>query len=288
MCGMAEPTVHDLPAEADTLQATPLRFESIGDGDVLAPHRHAYHELIWVHDGRGRHLIDGETVDFGPHTITLIPKGQVHQFKEAEDVTGLVVRFDDEWLSGSRRWLFSGGSCTALSVPPDEAPRFEALLDVLRAEIDSPAGPESAELRRHLLASVLLWAQRWREAQLEGRGASGTDVYLHRQFQELLERDFATSHEAGHYAAELGTTTGTLSRVLTRLTGRSTKQLITDRVMLEAVRLLRFSDLSIKEIAARIGFGDQFAFSKAFKRQRGEAPLDFRERATSPGAPATP
>ena len=42
-----------------------------------------------------------------------------------------------------------------------------------------------------------------------------------------------------------------------------------DRVILEAVRLLRFSDLSIKEIAARLGFGDQFAFSKAFKRQRG-------------------
>jgi AraC family transcriptional activator of pobA len=182
----------------------------------------------------------------------------------------------------------SGGSCTALSVPPDEAPRFEALIDALRAEVERPAGPESAELRRHLLASVLLWAQRWREAQLEGRGASGPDVELHREFVELLERDFATSHEAGHYAAELGTTTGTLSRLLTKLTGRSTKQLIMDRVILEAARLLRFSDLSIKEIAARLGFGDQFAFSKAFKRQRGEAPLDFRERATSPGAPATP
>jgi AraC family transcriptional regulator, transcriptional activator of pobA len=149
---------------------------------------------------------------------------------------------------------------------------------VLRAEIERPAGPESAELRRHLLASVLLWAQRWREAELEHGGASGTDVQLYREFQELLERDFASSHEAGHYASELGVTTGTLSRTLTKLTGRSTKQLITDRVMLEAARLLRFSDLSVKQIAARLGFGDQFAFSKAFKRHRGEAPLDFRSR----------
>ena len=54
-----------------------------------------------------------------------------------------------------------------------------------------------------------------------------------------------------------------------RLGGRTTKQLILDRVLLEAARLLRFSDLSIKEIAARLGFPDQFAFSKAFKRQRG-------------------
>jgi AraC family transcriptional activator of pobA len=288
MWGMAEPTVDDLPAEADALQAIELRLDRIGDGEVREPHRHDYHELIWVRDGHGRHLIDGDTVEFGPRTLTLIAKGQVHQFKEAEGVSAVVVRFDDEWLTGSRRWLFSGGSCTALSVPPEEAPRFDALLDVLRAEVERPAGPESAELRRHLLAAVLLWAQRWREAQLEHGGATGPDVELHRQFLELLERDFATSHDAGHYAAELGTTTGTLSRLLTRLTGRPTKQLIMERVILEAVRLLRFSDLSIKEIAARLGFGDQFAFSKAFKRQRGEAPLDFRERATSPGAPATP
>ena len=59
-------------------------------------------------------------------------------------------------------------------------------------------------------------------------------------------------------------------------------------MLLEAVRLLRFSDLSIKEIAARLGFSDQFAFSKAFKRQRGEAPLDFgatpRPRGAAPAA----
>jgi len=35
----------------------------------------------------------------------------------------------------------------------------------------------------------------------------------------------------------------------------------------------------VKQIAGRLGFTDQFAFSKAFKRQRGEAPLDFRNRA---------
>jgi AraC family transcriptional regulator, transcriptional activator of pobA len=275
---VTEPTVDDLPAEADALQAIRLRLDDIADGEVREPHRHAYHELIWVHEGRGRHLIDGEPVEFGPRTLTLIAKGQVHQFQEADGVSGVVVRFDDDWLSGSRRWLFAGGSCTALSVPPGEAPPFEALLDLLRAEIERPAGPESAELRRHLLASVLLWAQRWREAQLEDRGATGPDVQLHREFLELLDRDFATNHDAGHYAAQLGTTTGTLSRTLTKLTGRSTKQLIMDRLILEAVRLLRFSDLSIKEIAAQLGFSDQFAFSKAFKRQRGEAPLDFRAR----------
>jgi AraC family transcriptional regulator, transcriptional activator of pobA len=279
MSVMGEPTVDALPAEADSLEVRAFEERSIGDGDVREPHRHAYHELIWVRDGSGRHLIDGEPVVFGPHTLTLIAKGQVHQFEQAEGVTGVVTRFGDEWLADSRRWLFSGGSCTALHVPDGDAARFDALLDLLREEVERPAGPESAELRRHLLASALLWAQRWRVEQMEEGGATRSDLQLNQRFMELLERDFTVSHEAGHYAAELGVTTGTLSRLLTSLTGRSTKQLILDRVILEAVRLLRFSDLSVKEIAARLGFSDQFAFSKAFKRQRGVAPLDFRSRA---------
>jgi AraC family transcriptional regulator, transcriptional activator of pobA len=275
---MTEPTVDDLPAEADALEVISLELGSIDADDVREPHRHAYNELIWVREGSGRHLIDGEQVEFGPRSLVLIAKGQVHQFQRAQRVSGVVARFDDEWLAGSRRWLFSGGSCSALSVPEADAPRFDALLELLREEVEQPAGPESAELRRHLLSAALLWAQRWREAQLEGGGATSVDVQLQQRFLETLERDFAKSHEAGHYAAELGVTTGTLSRTLMRLSGRTTKQLIVDRVGLEAARLLRFSDLSIKEIAARLGFPDQFAFSKAFKRQRGEAPLDFRNR----------
>ncbi len=202
----------------------------------------------------------------------------------AEGIRALVARFDDDWLEDGlagevgRRVLFTGTSCTSLGPPEDEAERFNALLDLLRVEASRPADRESAELRRHLLSASLLWAQRWREAQLEEGGATRSDVQLHQQFLEALERDFRASHDAGHYASELGVTPGNLSRILTRLTGRPTKQLILERVVLEAVRLLRFSDLSVKEIAARLGFSDQFAFSKAFKRQRGEAPLDFRGR----------
>jgi AraC family transcriptional regulator, transcriptional activator of pobA len=279
MFDMAEPTVDDLPAEADALEVRSVELDHIDGDDVREPHRHAYHELIWVREGSGRHLIDGSPVEFGPHTLTVIAKGQVHQFERAEGVRGYVVRFDDEWLSGARRWLFSGQDCTPLTVPEEDAARFDALFDLLRVEVERPPLPESAELRRNLLSAALLWAQRWREAQLEGGGATSADVELHRRFVETLERDFTSNHEARHYAAELGVTTGTLSRTLTRLTGRTTKQLILERVLLEASRLLRFSDLSVKEIADRLGFSDQFAFSHAFKRQRGQAPLDFRNRA---------
>jgi hypothetical protein len=65
---------------------------------------------------------------------------------------------------------------------------------------------------------------------------------------------------------------------LTRATRSSTKELVTDAVMVEAARLLRFSDLTAGQIAHRVGFSDPLYFSRAFKRHHGESPTGYRAR----------
>ena len=67
------------------------------------PHRHDYHELIWIRAGRGQHSIDGATVPVRPRTVTVIGRGQVHVFERGEDLHGAVVRFREEGLRGRRR-----------------------------------------------------------------------------------------------------------------------------------------------------------------------------------------
>jgi AraC-like DNA-binding protein len=94
----------------------------------------------------------------------------------------------------------------------------------------------------------------------------------------VLERDFARHHDVGHYADALRVPSAALSRALSNVTGRATKQQIADRVMVEAARLLRFTDLTVGEIAHRVGLDDQLYFSRAFKRHYGEAPVTYRER----------
>jgi AraC family transcriptional regulator, transcriptional activator of pobA len=70
-----------------------------------------------------------------------------------------------------------------------------------------------------------------------------------------------------------------LARALVRRTGRTTKELITDRVMLEAARLLRHTDRTVGEIAFEVGFSDPLYFSRAFKRSDGRSPQAYREAA---------
>ena len=253
------------------------------------PHRHDYHELIWTRSGTGRHLIDGEESAVEPNTVTLIGRGQVHVFERASALRGAVVRFGEELLHGDPAaranpgWLLGRRGSHSVEVPRSDAPRLEALIATLAAETRRPADPCSLDLQRHLLSVLLLWIERWHDAtRSQERDADDAEVQLYRRFVDALERDFARHHDVSHYADVLRVPAAALSRALTHVTGRGTKELVTDRVMLEAARLLRFSDLTVGEIAYRVGMGDQLYFSRAFKRHYGEAPSAYRERARRP------
>jgi AraC family transcriptional activator of pobA len=272
--------------EGGAVEVVRLDGARFGGEAAREPHRHDYHELIWIRSGRGQHLLDGRPFPVREQTITVIGRGQVHVFEVGEDLHGAVVRFRDEALAGgagARRgapdWLLAGRGGRTVAVPDGEAERLDALVDALAAEARRPPDEHSAELERHLLSAILLWVERWYDAsRTERREADDADVQLHRRFTRRLEQDFARHHDAAHYADALGVPAAALSRALGHVTGRATKDLITDRVMLEAARLLRFTDLTVGEIAHRTGFGDPLYFSRAFKRRHDEAPMAYRER----------
>lgn len=283
-----ELTVDRLPEAGSSLEVVLLEGMSYGsDSDYgpRRPHRHDYHELVWTRSGTGQHLIDGEVSLVQPSTITLIGRGQVHVFERASALHGAIVRFGDELLAGdpatgaNPAWLVGSRAAQTVGVPTGEVGRLAAAIDLLAAETRRPSDSRSVDLQRHFLSALLLWVERWYEAtRPEQRDADDPDLQLYRRFGELLERDYARHNDAPHYADALAVPQAALSRALVEVTGRTTKELITDRRMLEAARLLRFSEMSVGEIAYRAGYGDQLYFSRAFKRQFGEAPSAYRER----------
>jgi AraC family transcriptional activator of pobA len=252
---------------------------------VREPHRHDYHELVWVREGSGAHRLDGEAVAVRPLTLTVIGRGQVHVFEAASGVRGAVIRFGDELVYGgaerraAQGWLLAGRGGRTVTVPAGDAASLDGVIAALAAEAALPPDGRAAEVCHHLIAVLLLWIERWYDAaRSEAREPGDADVQLQRRFARLLESDFARHHEAAHYADALAVPPAALSRALSEVTGRTTKELVTDRVMLEAARLLRFTDLTVGEVAHRAGFADPLYFSRAFKRHTGDAPTDYRKR----------
>ncbi|MEA2217838.1 MAG: AraC family transcriptional regulator, transcriptional activator of pobA [Solirubrobacteraceae bacterium] len=282
------PTVDRLANRHDPVEVVLFDALEVGcDGDgIREPHRHDYHELIWTRAGAGRHLLDNRSVPVVPGTITVIGRGQVHVFERAHGLVGAAVRFGDDLLhegpiaGADPAWLFAGCGGWNVTVPDSHHAALEATIATLAAESAGPLDPRSADLQRHLLSVLLLWIERWYDGQhTERRDSGDAALAIFRRFSGVLERDFAAHHDAAHYAEALAMPQAALSHALSGLLGQPTKELITDRVMLEATRLLRFTDRSIGEIAYQTGFGDPLYFSRAFKRHVGEPPTVFRDRA---------
>jgi len=269
--------------ELDPLGASALEVVRFHDHSVTLPrrpHRHDFHELFWTAAGVGHHLIDGEPYPVRPGTVTIVGRGQVHVFERAEGFFGAVVRFGDELL-GARPvaradpgWLLASRGARTIGVESGEA--IDAVVRALEAETQRPPDPRRDEIARHLLLTLLLWLERWYDADAAER--DDADTQLFRRFSTVLERDFARHHDAAHYADALAVPQRALTRALRAVTGKGTKDLVRERVLLEAARLLRFSDLDVGEIAFRVGFDDRLYFSRAFRRAHDAAPTEYRAR----------
>jgi AraC family transcriptional activator of pobA len=137
---------------------------------VREPHRHDFHELIFIRSGSGVHLLDERRVEAEAGTVTLIGRGQVHVFAEAREVHGSVVRFDEGLLfdGGAGRalptWLLSGRGSRTVRVPPGAFGEIDGVIGALAAEAASLTDARTPELERHLLSVLLLWLERWYDA----------------------------------------------------------------------------------------------------------------------------
>ena len=119
-------------------------------------------------------------------------------------------------------------------------------------------------------------------AEAADTAPDGADA-LYRRFRALLERDFAVAHDVGHYADALGYSTRTLARATQAAAGRTPKQAIQDRIVLEARRLLAHTDLPSATIATQLGFRDPSNFSAFFATHTATTPTAFRASERRPG-----
>lgn len=279
----------DLPPQVESL----FHFRQLASLNVSAqrpeiPHRHNFHELIWIRAGRGRHAIDGTPCELLPGTCYFIAKGQVHQFLEGRRVEGCVVRFADELIadvrgieeSGTPLALFNSiGVAQGVRLDAAEMAEYADLFSLMASEFLRPPQAGRREILGSLVRIALVKLGRALMRSHARANAPGEPrAELFRAFILLLERDFGHHHAAAHYAAALNVTPRRLTDAARLCTGRMPKGIIEERLILEAKRMLQFTQRPTKEIAYDLGFQDPSYFSKVFKRLARCSPLEYRRR----------
>ena len=255
---------------------------------TITPHRHDYQTIIWTKSGTGQHVIDGQVIQLIPNTFCMIAKGQVHQFIEIDRHFSLTsVRFNDAFLPertfgqlwSYRATLFNTPSThnQTLPVPTNEIAEIESVLQLMEVENNRTKSFRQDDGLRFLLQFLLLRIARLQQSSAcELANVDVADYDLYQNFVTLLEKQFHEQHSVDYYADAVNLSISRLSRLTKRILGKSAKQVILDRINLEAKRLLQFSDLSVKQIAFALGFNNPYHFSRAFKNYTKSSPNDYR------------
>lgn len=249
---------------------------------INPPHRHSYQEIIWVRQGKAEHLLDGDVINYPAQTLLVVPKGRIHRFVPSYDCRGCAIRFREEFLPNQSNLLFSQFTGhTAFNLNDDQAAVAESYFSLLLSE-SSHTDPYNLQALRHLLAAFI--------AKLEELRLLGTRMVPHdftrtlgtwNRLNTLIEQKFRSEHTVSYYATELGLSPRKLGEIVKLYTGRYVSDVIDDRLIAEAKRLILFSDLTIKEIAFELGFEEHSYFSKVFKKITGKTPSSFKP---SPGS----
>ncbi|MGW0549977.1 AraC family transcriptional regulator [Streptomyces altiplanensis] len=257
-------------------------FDTIGPMSRAAfPHRHTFYEIVHVTAGTGTHVLDLARWELRPPHLCVIAPGQVHHWEDAEGLDGTVVLFTEDFLldhPGDRDVLrgFAGRPWLTLDRPDHE--RTGRLLADLQEEYRRGADGFESVLRALLHILVV------RAARLPAPGAATAQAppgttrpgAVAEAFARLLARTDPDLWSVRACAAHIGVTTGYLTEAVKAATGRTPGQLVREARTHEAKRLLAHTELTVRQVAARVGMADPAYFCRFFRRETGLSPGTFR------------
>jgi AraC-like DNA-binding protein len=245
------------------------------------PRRLPYHLLALTTAGHGTIEIDFESHPCRPGTLLWVRPDQAVRFGAEPGLDATLVTWERTLLTaaevigvpvddlpGPTRWQLAGED-------EDAVISEVAQLGFDCARHPKPASDVVAGLLRHQLAVLLLRIALLGSTR-ERPSTSTAETRTFARFRRDLEDGHGTSRRVEDYAARIGCSVRTLTRASLALTGRTAKQVVDDRVALEARRLLACTDLSVAEIGRRLGFGEPTNFGRFFHREVGMSPGAFR------------
>ncbi|KQB42526.1 AraC family transcriptional regulator [Flavobacterium aquidurense] len=247
-----------------------------------------HYQIIWFKKGSGRYFVNLKAYDVDENTLFFLTKDDVHYFDRNTNYSGVLIQFNEEFLIQNNKDIafFSKHSLLHNRKEPscllarDDTFILDEYLKLIKNELTDKNENSHEELLRSYLKVFLIQVQyRWeKENILDGRRFLPEDKKQLQliKFVNLVEENYKKEFKVSHYAELMQISSRTLSGLTSQLLDKSPSEIICERIIVEAKRMLLDTNYNISKIGYCLGFDDDSYFVKYFKKYTSISPLDFR------------
>lgn len=251
---------------------------------ISAPHKHNFYLTVLFTAGTGFHEIDFERFEVRRGSIFFLNPGQTHHWELSEDIDGWIFFHPESFYSLN----FSQNTL-------QDYPFFYSVLNSPHLLL-SEAETVDMATRMATIFDEYQHGRPWRTRKIinlvDGLYIDLARTYLAaspetvhhahmyseklRQLETLIDRLYRTEKSPAAYAAKMNISPKHLNRIVQQTVGKTTTQLITERTLLEAKRLLSHGGMNLSEIALSLGYDEYAYFSRLFRKHTSQTPSEFR------------
>ena len=227
--------------------------------------------------------VDGVRINLQPNQLTTTTFFHMVEFVNKELPLAAVlfnrpfycIIDHDAEVSCNGILFFGTQDIPLISLDGDNPDRFNSLWQVMIEEFQT-RDKIQGEMLQMLLKRLVILCTRLAKSQLVLKQFNDHQVELIRQFNTLVDMNFKKKKLVKDYADLLNKSPKTLSNLFAKYNHKTPQQIIQERIILEAKRLLQFTDKPAKEISFDLGFDDPAHFSRFFRKSEQLSPNEFK------------
>ena len=261
-----------------------LRLEELYEETkgIIPPYRQSDFFILFVKKGAGKRSVGHFTFNIVNNSLVVIPQRVIHAATYTARPSGYLISFSPDFFlqqAFSYKLLHSRRVWKPVLQPYidlDEAQAAEvgAIFETILEECNSGFEEKKQMIALKLLELLIRCDRLFTEKDECQCNLDHSELI--QAFNELIEQHFTTHRDVHFYAAALHTHPNNLNHIVKKATGLTAKQMLTNRLIIEAKYLLVSTSLSVKEIAYELGFEDPNYFHAFFKKEQQATPVHYR------------
>ncbi|WP_409149871.1 AraC family transcriptional regulator [Sphingobacterium sp. BS-2] len=257
---------------------------------VIRPHIHSFYQIIWFKKGKGKHSVDFKTYNVFDNSIFFVGPNQVHHFDENNDYEGVLFHFNRLFILQDQSPLDFFLHFNLFNNSYHQSPfilgkgiieTLDRYVSQIKDELNDVETFGKELILGSYLKSFLIQVQRkTKNSELTSEVWPPTfndKRLLITRFVNLIDENYRKGYTIAEYASSLHISSRSLSDLTQQQLNKTPSQMVQERIILEAQRLLLYSHSNINQVAYRLGFEDASYFVKYFKKYTGVSPKEFRK-----------